>query len=228
MTNSITRRLPAWIVLWALVVGWGAPAAASEEQRLIDKAKFAVEELLGENKFANLKPYFAQARGVVVFPELVKAGFILGGEVGNGILLVRDAETGEWSYPAFYTLAAASIGLQIGAQVSQVMLLIMTDGGLEKIMADKVTLGADASIAAGTLGGGVEAGTTFNVEADIYSFAHAKGLFGGISLEGAVLVPDEEAVEAYYGKAVSSRAIVIHREVTNPGADGIRAALAKP
>ena len=228
MTDFMTRRISAWIVLAALVVGWGAPAAASEEQRLIDKAKFAVEELLGENKFENLKPYFAQARGVVIFPELVKAGFILGGEVGNGILLVRDAETGEWSYPAFYTLAAASIGLQIGAQVSQVMLLIMTDGGLEKIMADKVTLGTDASIAVGTVGGGVEAGTTLNVEADIYSFAHAKGLFGGISLEGAVLVPDEEAVEAYYGKAVSSRAIVIHREVGNPGADAIRAALAKP
>ncbi len=228
MTISMMRRLPAWIVLWALVVGWGAPAAASEEQRLIDKAKFAVEELLGEDKFENLKPYFAKARGVVVIPELVKAGFILGGEVGNGILLVRDAETGEWSYPAFYTLASASIGLQIGAQVSQVMLLIMTDGGLEKIMADTMTLGTDASIAVGTVGGGVEAGTTLNVEADIYSFAHAKGLFGGISLEGAVLTPDEEAAEAYYGKAVSSRAIVIHREVSNPGADGIRAALAKP
>ncbi len=228
MTNSITRRLPAWIVLWALVVGWGAPAAASEEQRLIDKAKMTVEELRGEDKFANLKPYFAQAKGVVVVPEMVKAGFIVGGEIGDGVLLVRDAESGEWSSPAFYTLAAASIGLQIGAQVSQVMLLIMTDGGLEKIMANKMTLGADVSIALGTVGGGVEAGTTLNVEADIYSFSYAKGLFGGISFEGGVLTPDEEAAEVYYGKAVSSRAIVIHREVTNPGADGIRAALAKP
>ncbi len=228
MTNSITRRLPAWIVLWTLVVGWGAPAAASEEQRLIDKATFVVEELRGENKFSNLEPFFARAKGVVVIPELVKAGFIIGGEVGDGVLLVRDAETGEWSNPAFYTLAAASIGLQIGAQVSQVMLLIMTDGGLEKIMSDTMTLGTDVSIAVGTVGGGVEAGTTLNVEADIYSFSHAKGLFGGISFEGAVLTPDEEAAESYYGKAVSSRAIVIDREVGNPGADGIRAALAKP
>ncbi len=228
MTNSITRRLPAWIVLWSLVVGWGAPAAASEEQRLIDKATFVVEELRGENKFSNLKRFFAQAKGVVIFPEMVKAGFIIGGEIGVGVLLVRDPETGEWSYPAFYTLGAASIGLQIGAQVSQVMLLVMTDGGLEKIMTDTMTLGTDASIAVGTVGGGVEAGTTFNVEADIYSFSHAKGLFGGISFEGAVLTPDEEAAETYYGKAVSSRGIVIHREVANPGADGIRAALAKP
>ncbi len=228
MTNSMTRRLPAWIVLWALIVGWGAPATASEEQRLIDKATFTVEELRGADKFSNLKRFFARAKAVIIIPELVKAGFIVGGEVGDGVLLVRDAETGEWSYPAFYTLAAASIGLQIGAQVSQVMLLVMTDGGLEKMMANKLTLGAEVSIAAGTVGGGVEASTTVNVEADIYSFAHAKGLFGGISLEGAVLMPDEEAVEAYYGKAVSSRAIVIHREVSNPGADGIRAALAKP
>ncbi len=228
MTNSIARRLPAWIVLWALVVGWCASAAASEEQRLIDKATLAVEELRGTNNFSNLKPYFAQAKAVIIFPELVKAGFILGGEFGDGVMLVRDADSGEWSYPAFYTLASASIGLQIGAQVSQVMLLVMTDGGMDKVMSDKVTLGADASVAAGTVGGGVEAATTLNVEADIYSFSLAKGLFGGISLEGAVLVPDEEAAEAYYGKAVSSRAIVIHREVSNPGADGIRAALAKP
>ena len=94
MTNSITRRLPAWIVLWTLVVGWGAPAAASEEQRLIDKATFVVEELRGENKFSNLEPLFARAKGVLVIPELVKAGFIIGGEVGDGVLLVRDAETG--------------------------------------------------------------------------------------------------------------------------------------
>ncbi len=228
MTNSIARRLPAWIVLWALVVGWGAPAAASEEQRLVDKATLAVEELRGKDNFSNLKPYFAQAKAVIIFPELVKAGFILGGEVGDGVRLVRDPDSGEWSYPAFYTLASASIGLQIGAQVSQVMLLVMTDGGMDKVMSDKVTLGADASVAAGTVGGGVEAATTLNVEADIYSFSLAKGLFGGISLEGAVLVPDEEAAEAYYGKAVSSRAIVIDREVSNPGADGIRAALAKP
>jgi len=228
MMKSIARPLAAWIVLWALVVGWGAPAAASEEQRLIDKATLAVEELRGKNNFSNLKPYFAQAKAVIIFPELVKAGFILGGEVGDGVLLVRDSDSGEWSYPAFYTLAAASIGLQIGAQVSQVMLLIMTDGGMDKVMSDKLTLGADVSVAAGTVGGGVEAATTLNIDADIYSFSLAKGLFGGISLEGAVLVPDEEAAEAYYGKAVSSRAIVIHREVSNPGADGIRAALAKP
>ena len=228
MTNSIARRLPAWIVLWALVVGWGAPADASEEQRLVDKATLAVEELRGKDNFSNLKPYFAQSRAVIIFPELVKAGFILGGEFGNGVMLVRGADSGEWSYPAFYTLVSASIGMQIGAQVSQVMLLVMTDGGMDKVMSDKVTLGADASVAAGTVGGGVEAATTLNVEADIYSFYLAKGLFGGISLEGAVLVPDEEAAEAYYGKAVSSRAIVIHREVSNPGADGIRAALAKP
>jgi lipid-binding SYLF domain-containing protein len=228
MTNSIARRLPAWIVLLALVVGWGAPAAASEEQRLIDKATFAVEDLRGKNNFSNLEPYFAQAKAVIIFPELVKAGFILGGEVGDGVMLVRDSDSGEWSYPAFYTLGSASIGMQFGAQVSQVMLLVMTEGGMDKVMSDKLTLGADASVAAGTVGGGVEAATTLNIDADIYSFSLAKGLFGGISLEGAVLVPDEEAAEAYYGKAVSSRAIVIHREVSNPGADGIRAALAKP
>ena len=92
-----------------------------------------------------------------------------------------------------------------------------------------LTLGSCSDETGGVVSsGGVDAGTTLNVEADIYSFSLAKGLFGGISLEGAVLTPDEEAAEAYYGKPVSSRAIVFHREVSNPGADGIRAALAKP
>ena len=101
----------------------------------------------------------------------------------------------------------------------------MTDGGLEAMMSDKLTLGADISVAVGSLGAGVEAATTLNAEADIYSFSRAKGLFGGVSFEGAVLVPDDDANEAYYGRAIAARGIVIHREVENADADGLRAAL---
>ncbi len=222
--KTIVSRAAAWLALAAMVAASGAQAA--EQQRLVDKARITVEELRADPNFRNLPGYLARAKAVVVMPELVKAGFIFGGEGGVGVLLARDAKSGEWSYPAFYTMAAASVGLQIGAQVSKVVLVVMTDGGLDKLMSDKLTLGADVSVAVGPVGGGLEAATTLNVEADIYSFSLAKGLFGGISLEGAVLVPDEEAAEAYYGKAVSSRAIVIHREVSNPGADGLRAALA--
>lgn len=214
------------VVLITAIIGWQTPAAASSaEQQLIDQARIAVEQLRADPNLASFPGLLKRAKAVVVVPELVKAGFIIGGEGGSGMLLVRDSETGEWGYPAFYTMAAASIGLQFGAQVSKVMFLVMTDGGLEAMMSDKLTLGADVSIAAGPVGAGIEVGTTLNIDADIYSFSHTKGLFGGVSFEGAVLVPDDDANEAYYGKPITARGIVILREVKNANADGLRAAL---
>ncbi len=225
--RAILRRLPAWLAL-AAVVSIGAPAyATTKEQTLVDKSRLAVEALRADAKFSALSRLLAEAKAVLIMPELIKLGLIFGGEGGSGVLLVRDTATGHWSHPAFYTMVAGSFGLQIGAQVAEVAFVIMTDGGLEKLMSDKLTLGADASIAAGPVGVGVEAATTFNIQADIYSFAHAKGLFGGLSFEGAALLPDEDANETYYGKAVSARAIVIHGEVRNPDADPLRAAVGK-
>ena len=122
--------------------------ASSEEQQLVDQARIAVEKLRADPTLPSFPALLSQAKAVLVVPELVKAGFIFGGEGGLGVLLVRNPETGEWSPPAFYTMAAASVGLQIGVQVSKVMFLIMTDGGLSALMSDKLTLGADASIAA--------------------------------------------------------------------------------
>ena len=223
--KSVRRLSLAPLALVALIAASSAPALASGEQVLVDKARIAVEELRGDARFGSFPKYLARAKAVLLVPELVKAGFIFGGEGGSGVLVVRDPQSGAWSDPAFYTMASASVGLQIGVQVSNAVFLVMTDGGLEKLMSDKLTLGADASVAAGPVGLGVEAGTTLNIEADIYAFARSKGLFGGVSFEGAVLVPDRDANTAYYGRAVSSRGIVLRHEVANPGADGLRAAL---
>ncbi len=224
--RTIPQRLSGWLAFAVLALGAPAPAAASSaEQQLIDQARIAVEQVRADPNLPSFPALLSQAKAVLVVPELVKAGFIIGGEAGSGVLLVRGAEADDWSYPAFYTMAAGSIGFQIGAQVSKVMFLIMTDGGLEAVMSSNMTLGADASVAVGPVGAGIEAGTTFNAEADIYSFSLTKGLFGGLSFEGAVMVPDDEASEAYYGKSVTARSVVIHREVENPGADGLREAL---
>ena len=200
--------------------------ASSDQQQLVDQSRIAVERLRADPTVPSFPALMAQAKAVLVVPELVKAGFILGGEGGLGVLLVRDPETGAWSPPAFYTMVAASIGLQIGVQVSKVMFLIMTDGGLDAMMSDTLTLGADASIAAGPMGAGIEAGTTFNADVDIFSFARTKGLFGGLSFEGAVLVPDNDANAAYYGKPVTARGVVMLGEAENSAADGLREALA--
>jgi lipid-binding SYLF domain-containing protein len=218
--------LSLWITL-AVVMGFDAPVAATEEQTLIDRARLAVDALRDDSKFEAFPKLLGKAKAVLLFPELIKVGFILGGEGGSGVLLVRDAETARWSHPAFYTMGSGSIGLQIGAQVAEVAFVVMTDGGLAKLMSGKLTLGADASIAAGPVGAGVEAGTTLNVEADIYAFSHAKGAYGGVSFEGALIVQDDEANEAYYGKAVTTRGIVLHGEARNRDADALRAALGK-
>lgn len=220
-----TLGLHIVIAMIAMTAAGRAEAASSAEQQLVDQARIAVELIRNEPNMPNLPALLDSAKAVIVVPELVKAGFFIGGEGGSGMLLVRHPESGEWSYPAFYTMAAASIGFQFGAQVSKVMFLIMTDGGLKAMMTDKMTLGADASVAVGPVGAGIEAGTTSNAEADIFSFSLTKGLFGGLSFEGAVLVPDDEANEAYYGKAITARGIVILREVKNANADALRAAL---
>ena len=227
--RTILRRLAAAAALTAMTFAWHGPAgAAPTEQQLVDQARITVEQLRADPDLPHFATLLERAKAVLVLPELVKAGLVFGGEGGEGVLLARHPETGAWSPPAFYTMASASIGLQLGAQVSKVMFLIMTDGGLEAVMSHRLTLGADASVAAGPVGGGVEAGTTLNIDADIYSFSHTKGLFGGLSFEGAVVVPDDDANAAYYGRPVSAHAVVVGREVGNAGADGLREALAAP
>jgi lipid-binding SYLF domain-containing protein len=199
-------------------------AAASEPHELVEKAKFTVERILTQTDYKDVRDWVRKAKGVLVVPSLLKAGFVIGGEGGSGVLLSRDPQRG-WSDPAFYTLGAGSIGLQIGFQDSQVLFVIMTDKGLEAMLDKQVKLGADASIAAGAIGAGVEGATTANLGADIYSYSMTRGAFGGASFEGAVAVEREDWNRIYYGTDATPRDIVITRKVTNPHAAGLRRAL---
>jgi len=229
MRMSFSRRMALGLFgagFAALVAGTSltAPAlAASDQQVLIDQAKNTVDTLRADPGFADFRATLGRAKAIIVVPQLVKAGFIIGGEGGSAVMMVRGAQG--WSYPAFYSLGSASIGLQIGAQVSEVLLFVMTDAALEKLLTDKVTLGADISIAAGPIGVGVEAQTTTNAGSDIYAFARTKGVYGGVSLKGGALLPDQDANRAYYGSSVTAREIVLGRKSQNPGADRLRAAL---
>jgi len=203
------------------------PAAAAEEQDLVNRAKTAVDHLRADPNFSNFNSLLRQAKAVIVVPQLIKAGLIIGGSGGSGVLLARNAQ-GEWSSPAFYHLGAASLGFQIGAQVSEVVLVIMNDGALNKLLTDQVSLGGDVSVAAGTIGGGLQAATTTNAGSDIYTFASSKGIFGGITLEGAKLSPKADDNRAYYGTAATAREIVIDQRYRNAAADALRAALPPP
>ena len=223
---NVPRRTAMVAVLAAvlLVPGLARPAAAaSAAEELVEEARFSIERLLVDPSLPELKDYVARARGLLIVPELIKGGFILGAEGGSGVLMVRGAD-GSWSAPAFYTLAAGSFGLQAGGQVSEVVFALMSEGAVEALLSNEFKLGADASVALGPYGKGVEASTTTNLDADIYAFSRAVGLFGGGALEGAKLFARKSWLEEYYGPGATPRAVVVERKFYNSQAEKLRKA----
>ena len=161
-------------------------ARASDQQEVVDGATIVADKIQsGTGAATNIRELLHRARAILIVPSLVKGGFILGGQGGTGVLLVRDAKN-TWSSPAFYGLAGGSLGLQIGVEVSEVSLIIMTDKALEAIMKNEFKVGAEAGLTLATVGAGAEASTTSNVGADIYSFSESKGLFGGVDRKSVV------------------------------------------
>lgn len=220
-------------IAFTLLVGLSGTAAAqsstsnAEQRALLAEAEvtlnaIADDKLLGRD----FKTALARARAVYIVPELIKGGFIFGGEGGTGVLLARLPEGG-WSAPAFMVMGGASIGLQIGGQVSKVAFTIMTDKGLAAILNNKVKLGADLSVAVGIVGAGTEAATTTAAGADVYQFAVSKGLFGGGTVEGAVLESrDSWNAAVYGGQYKTPRDIVTDRSLNPPEAVQLRKVLA--
>ena len=157
---------------------------------------------------------WSRARCVAVIPDLKKAAFIFGGEYGKGVMSCRSAD--RWSPPVFMQLAKGSWGFQAGAEEVDVVLLVMNEQGVQKLLQNKVSLGADASIAAGPIGRQGSLGTDAALTAEILSYSRAKGLFAGINLSGGVLRPDEDANTSTYGKSASPKTILASREMSAP------------
>jgi len=151
-----------------------------------------------------------EARAIIVIPDTVKAGLVIGGRRGHGLLSVRTAD-GTWSNPAFVKLTGGSIGLQAGVQSSDVVLVFRNERSLESIVNGKFTLGADAGVAAGPVGRNAAALTDGQLKAEIWSWSRARGLFAGVALDGAVLSIDDEANVAVYGNTTTPRAILENR-----------------
>jgi len=209
----------------AFVAISGAADAASPQQELVEKAALTADKMINDPGLPSLRATLKQAKAVMIMPSLIKGGFILGAEGGSGVLLARDAQ-GTWSDPAFYTLGSGSIGLQAGVQDSEVILVVVTQKGLNAILDKPFKLGADGSVAAGPIGGaGVSAGTTAGLGADIYSFASTRGVFAGLSLDGTAIVKRDEWNAAYYGTGATPRGILIERRFSNHAADKLRQAL---
>ncbi len=227
------KHMSARPILPLLLVAalWSPPATAATEEaeatELVAKARITVQRLARDPDVGpSLRHFLGEARAVLIFPTLIKGAFFFGGEGGSGVLLTRN-EKGSWSYPAFFTMASISFGLQIGGQTAEAMLLMRTAGALKAVLEDQMKLGADASVAAGPKGAGIDGATTSNIGADILSFSTSQGLFAGASLEGAVIARRQDWNRAFYGDDATPRAIVIDRAHANPAADGLREALGR-
>ena len=229
----IGRVLLTGAVLAPALVTSGCAALQSlppeqKAEQLVVKSHAVFRDFWGssDDPMIKMRELWPQARGVILLPGILKAGFIVGAEGGNGVLLARDV-SGNWSQPAFYTLAAGSIGLQAGGQSSDVALLIFSDDAVRSLIEHQGKLGADLGLTVGTLGAGVEASTTTNVGADILAVSKSIGVFAGASLEGAVLVKRNDLNHAFYGQEVSPTDIVLDGRVSHPATDTLRALLAE-
>jgi SH3 domain-containing YSC84-like protein 1 len=220
---SMTKIAFAAIITMAIFLS-PAARAASDQENLVDQARITIDNLKKDQEFGNAVALMRKARGVLIVPALLKGGFFVGGEGGSGVLLTRNA--GVWSYPAFYTLASGSFGLQIGLEQAELIMIVMNDKALSAILRSEFKVGADAGLAIVTLGSSAEAATTRAAGADIVVWASASGAYAGISVNGSIIRPRTSWNHAYYGHAVKVSDIVTKRSVSNPSADALRQDLA--
>ncbi len=202
-----------------------SPAIAGDfgkPQELVAKGTTVFKSFMHDPNMGWFRKNVYKARGIFIVPQMLRGGFIIGGSGGSGMLVARDSKTNEWSYPAFYTMGAVSLGLQIGADASEIILMIMTQKGLNAMLSTEFKLGGDVSVAAGPIGASAKAQIT-----DVLAFGRSKGLFGGISIEGAVVAPRYKWNEAFYHQPASPVDILIKHTVKNSQADGLRAILPK-
>jgi lipid-binding SYLF domain-containing protein len=187
-----------------------------EEQRLKNCGTVLKEVLdVPENIPRDL---LKKAECVIVYPSVVKAAFIVGGSYGRGAMTCRTGKnfTGPWSAPSMMALEAGGVGLQIGGEATDFILLVMNDRGAHSILSSKVKLGADAAVAAGPKGRDAQAATDVTLRAEILTYSRSRGLFAGISLEGSTVRPDGDANERVYQKKMSAEDIIFKNEAAVP------------
>jgi lipid-binding SYLF domain-containing protein len=192
-----------------------AHAGAREEGRLLTATE-VLEEVRAMPDVRLPDTLLAHAYGIAVIPDVTKVAFIFGGRHGNGVLSVRDKLTSPWSNPVFVSLTGGSWGFQAGAQSSDIILVFTTKTGIEGIAGGKLTLGADASVATGPVGRQGSAATDMSFNAEIYSYARTRGLFGGIALDGSVISIDRSANASFYHKSGVTASEIFSGQAPSP------------
>jgi lipid-binding SYLF domain-containing protein len=235
MEKTKQRRVNGGIIMVFVILAVGlifasyAPANATvsnQAQGLVDKARVTLKDFMQDSNYSWLQENLGRAKGVLIFPQVIKGGFIWGGSGGTGVLLVRDEKTGNWSEPAFYTIGSVTFGFQIGGEVSEVVVLAMTQKAIDSLLSSSFKLGGDASIALGPVGGGAKANADIpSVTADFISFAKSKGLYAGLNLEGSIVAVRDSLNKAYYGKDVRPADIIVKHAVSNKKSAELRETL---
>jgi lipid-binding SYLF domain-containing protein len=229
--SIVTMAVLAVFVVGIFLASSTPPAMASDRGRvqlLVDKAEIALKDFMTDPNYAWLGEHIRDAKGILIFPQVIKGGFIWGGSGGTGVFLARDPRRGNWSDPAFYTIGSVTFGLQIGGEAAQVVMLAMTQRAIDSLLSSSVKLGGDVSVAIGPVGGGAQASAGIpDVTADFISFSKTKGLYAGLNLQGSVVAVRDRLNRAYYGKEVRPADIIVARAVSNRGADELRAILQK-
>jgi lipid-binding SYLF domain-containing protein len=202
-------------VLFAVLVAatLAAPAARAqaEQRRLVTAATLTLSSFLNDPDMSWLRQNLGRARAVMIAPEITKASIIVGGAGGRAVVVVRDPGSGQWAGPAFYTLATASIGLQAGIAVSEVVTLVMTEKGLGRLLSNSFRMGGDVAIAVGP----IEAGAQSHFVADLVSFSRGQGVYLGVNLDGTVVTTADDWNQRYYGQRVQAADILVRMKVRN-------------
>ena len=224
MLKTQVAHAARWLLVSMLVAGSGVALGQTEQQNLVNSAATSLSNFLRDPDMTWLQQNIGRAKAVMIAPQVAKAGFIFGGSGGRAVVLARDAKTGKWVGPAFYAMATASVGFQAGISVSEAVTLVMTDKGFNSLLATSVKLGGDASVAAGPVGAGAKS----DVVADFITFSRAKGIYGGLNLDGTVISSSNDWDELYYQKKpLLAPDILVRMSVHSKGADKLIGDLAR-
>lgn len=187
----------------ALLIFAGSSFAATSPETIITRAVAIIEEMSSANDVSTMADTVKTSRAIAIVPSMVKAGFILGGEYGEGLILRHD--NGKWYGPSFYNIGGASFGFQAGVQDVALLLAVINERGVGAFMGSKTKLGGDFAVAAGPVGRRAEAATDAQITASIYSYSISKGLFAGVSLDGSVISISVKRNKQYWGDKVTAK-----------------------
>ena len=216
MNSRMTRLRTAALAAVVMVAGVVALGAQAEQAERIRHATTVLDEIMGAADQAIPSSVLEKAEAVAVFPSTIRGGFILAAHRGKGVLSVRNRATDTWSLPAFLTVTGGSVGAQVGAQSIDLVLVVMNRRGLENLLRNQFKIGAGGSVTAGPVGRSAEASTDIQLRAEILSYSRARGLFAGVSLNGAAIRQDRDANEDFYGDRHRTRSIVLDGRARAP------------